>query len=107
MRLVELPSDLRGFTATAATAATASYVHAQSKLRRARMRRLRNPGRLRGHLLLYSERAGSLGMRQLASGRVLVGRPLLLRLRDLSARVTRRRDLLGQLREYGMHMPMK
>ena len=100
VRLVELPGDLRQLAAS-------SFVHAQSKLRRARMRRLRNSGRLRRHLLLYPDRTGSLGMRQLACGRVLVRWHVLLRMRDLSARGTRRCELFGKLREHELHVPMR
>ena len=78
--LVELPGDLRQL------ATSSSFLHAESKLRRARMRRLRNSGRLRRHVLLYPDRTGSMGMRQPAPGRVLVGWPLLLRVRDLFTR---------------------
>lgn len=97
--LLELPGDLREL-------ATASIVHAESKLRRTRMRGLRNSRWLRRDLLLYPDGTGSLGLRQSAPRRLLVRRPMLLRVRHLSARRARGRGVLGHVREHELHVPV-
>src|SRR5205823_5962874 len=105
MRLVELSGDLRHCAAT--TTATTASLHPQSELRWARMRGLRDSGRLRRHLLLHPARARSMGLRQPASGRVLVRWPVLLRLRDVFARSARGRELRGELPEHALYMPVR